>query len=198
MQHHVAAILLGACLTSAGALALAQSEKAPAGMDPAMMEQMMALMTPGEEHKVLQDMAGTWKTRLKMWMDPAAPPQESEGLCEYTSILGGRYVEGVYKGTMMGEAFEGRSIDGFDRNKKQYFSIWLDNMGTGYYLSHGSASADGKTLTHQGMMFEPMQNKDISIRSVTKVVDKNNVQLTMYSMDGEKEVKMMEIQYTRQ
>ena len=51
---------------------------------------------------------------------------------------------------------EGFSIDGYDNVKGEYFSLWLDNMGTGYMLSIGERSEDGKSVTYTGSMPDPM------------------------------------------
>ena len=197
-SNSAVAVLLAGGLLMAGSVAFAQPEQAPPGTDPAAMQEMMAKMMPGEQHQKLAEMAGTWKTQQKMWMNPDMPPMESEGTCVYTAILGGRYVQGSYRGIVMGQPFEGFSIDGYDNYKGEYFSLWLDSMGTGYYISHGRASADGKTLTHEGKMFDPMAGSESPTRSVTQFVDKNTVKMTMYQLAGGQETKMMEITYTRQ
>jgi len=164
-------------------------------MDPKAMEELMIkLMTPGEPHAHLAHMAGHWNITMTSYMEGPEPVTTS-GTYEAESVLGGRYMLGRYHGTAMGQPFEGLSIDGFDNGKQQYFSIWLDSMGTGYYIAHGTASPDGKSFKHQGTMtFGPME---IPSRSETVIVDNNTVKFTMWhTMEGQ-EVKAMDMTYAR-
>jgi hypothetical protein len=123
--------------------------------------------------------------------------QVSEGTTEYTPMLGGRYLMGKFKGTMMGGPFEGFSLGGYDNAKKQYFSMWFDSMGTGYYVSHGTASADGKTITYHGSMYDASINGDVKTREVVTMIDKNKHVFEMYQTREGQESKVMEITYTR-
>jgi hypothetical protein len=190
-------LLASLCFVLAGAQTRAQSEQTPPGANDQAMQEMMAKMMPGEQHKALHHMVGKWKTHQRMWMTPGAPPMESEGACEYESMFGGRFVQGRFQGTMTGQPFEGFSIDGYDNFKQRYFSFWIDSMGTGYYVAHGTRSADGKTFTHEGMMFDPMVGADTPTRATTVLVDDKTVVFTMYQTISGQEHKGLEITYTR-
>ena len=175
-------------------LALAAPAFAQEGqMDPkAMEEMMMKLMTPGAPHKDLARMEGKWTATITMYMEGA---QTSEGTYEGEMVLGGRYLMGRYKNTYMGQPYEGLSLDGYDNGKQQYFSMWLDSLGTGYYLAHGTASADGKVVKHQGTM--TMGPMEIPSRSETVYVDKDTVKFTMWQSMGGQESKAMDVVYKR-
>ncbi len=108
----------------------------------------MEFMTPGTYHEMMAKNVGEWKTVTKYWMDPNAEPQVIEGTAKTESLLGGRYFKTTHTGNMMGMPFEGFSIDGYDNAKKEFFSIWLDNMGTSYMLSKGNYDEDSKTLSY--------------------------------------------------
>lgn len=178
--------------------ASAQADKPSGGADQAAaMEKMMAMMQPGPEHKQLAKLVGKWKSVNKMWMDPAAPPMESTGTMEYVSVMEGRYLHGSYKSTVMGMPFEGMSVDGYDRYKQQYFSLWFDNMGTGFIDQRGTCSADGKTMTFKGMMFNPQLGKESPVRAVSTWLNDNTIRYEMFETKGGKEGKSMEIAYTR-
>src|SRR5512132_4066810 len=75
--------------------------------EKAMMEMMMKAATPGEQHKKLDAFAGTFDAKLKMWMDPSKPPEESTGTAESKWVLGNRYLEQHYEGSFMGQPFSG-------------------------------------------------------------------------------------------
>jgi hypothetical protein len=190
-------LLMAAASLLAAASAVAQSDKPAQSPDQAAMDQMMAMMQPGPEHQQLAKLVGKWSAVNKMWMDPAGPPMESAGVVEYVSVMDGRYLHGVYRGTVMGMPFEGMSVDGYDRYKKQYFSLWFDNMGTGFIDLRGTCSADGKTMSLKGMMFDPALGKDAPVRSVTTWLDDKTIRYEMFETKAGKEVRSMEITYTR-
>jgi hypothetical protein len=163
-------------------------------MDAKIMEEMMMkLMTPGAPHQHLATMAGKWTTTQTMYVEGS--PQTSTGTYEGEVVLGGRYVLGRFKGAYMGQPFEGLSLDGFDNGKQEFFSIWLDTMGTGYYLTHGTASADGKTVSHKGTM--TLGPLEMPTRAETVFVDKDTVTFTMWQSMGGPEMKSMEMTYKR-
>jgi hypothetical protein len=193
----VPALMMVAASLLVSAAASAQPDKPAGGSDPSGMEQMMAMTRPGPEHQHLAKVVGKWKAVNKMWMDPSAPPMESIGTTEYMSVMDGRYLHGSYKTMMMGMPFEGMSVDGYDRYKKEYFSLWFDNMGTGFIDMRGSRSADGKTMMLKGMMFDPELGKDAPVRSVSVWLDDNTIRYEMFETKNGKEMRIMEITYTR-
>jgi uncharacterized protein DUF1579 len=166
-------------------------------MDPAMMEAMMKASTPGEPHKMLGSMVGTWDTKITMWMMPGMDPMTSTGVAESKMIFGGRYVEQRFKGSFMGMPFEGIGYTGYDNIKKQYFSTWMDNMSTGFMMSNAT-SGDAKSMTFTGTMPDPMTGKDAPFENKVIMVDADHTNFEMWTPgpDG-KNFKMMEIKYSR-
>ena len=166
-------------------------------MDPAMMEAMAKAGEPGAPHKLLANMAGTWDAKISMWMMPGADPIVSNGVSENKVIMGGRYVEQRFKGSMMGVPFEGLGYSGYDNVKKQYFGTWMDSMSTGFMVST-STGGDEKTMTYTGTMPDPMTGKDAPIEQKVTIVDNDHTKFEMWSPgpDG-KMYKMMEIMYVR-
>src|SRR5262245_10930235 len=127
-----------ACLVmgvlSVPALAQEKKEKAApngGGDDAKTMEFMQKYATPGPEHQVLKQLAGSWTCTVKMWMKPGAPAQESPATEEAKMIMGDRYLLQSVKGNFMGMPFEGSAVMGYDNLKKKYVGAWVDNMGTG-------------------------------------------------------------------
>jgi Protein of unknown function (DUF1579) len=197
-------ILAGvASLVVIAALAIGADEKAkkaaPAGgMDEkAMMDAMAKYATPGEAHKKLEAFAGTWDTSVKWWMNPDAPASESKGTSENKMILGGRYLEQRFEGTMMEQPFTGIGYTGYDNYKKKYVGSWIDSMGTAMMNSLGTADASGK-LTFISEMDDFMTGKKCEIKQVVSVVDNDHHVFEMWGPDPAGKVfKMMEIHYTR-
>ncbi len=164
----------------------------------AMMEVYKKAATPGEVHKILAGLEGTWTTKTKSWMEPDKPAMEMTGTCEQKMILGGRYLQQVYAGEMMGEPFTGINILGYDNHTKKYVSTWIESMSTGIYYFEGTASADGKIITQACSYDDPVKGHDTLWRSVTRIRDDNTLEYEMYiTPKGGKEEKMMEMTVTR-
>jgi len=181
--------------TKAEAKAKADSKAAPS--HEAMMDEMMKFATPGENHKALEPLVGTWKATVKMWTGPG-DPQISEGTCERSWIMGGRYLMAKHTGTMAGMPFEGLEIMGYDVRFGQYVSAWVDNMGTSIAMTtSGMMDPATKTLTMTMPMYDPMTKVMMPYKDVTKIVDDNSHTFTMSSNRGGKETTEMEITYTR-
>ena len=117
---------------------LTQAQPSEADMKK-MMEQMMELGKPGENHKLLAGMAGNWTYTVKMWMDPTAKSQESKGTATRKAIMDGRFFVAEHSGKfqmpgadgkMKEMNFKGMAIEGYDNVKKKFVVSWIDNMGT--------------------------------------------------------------------
>jgi hypothetical protein len=173
------------------------NQKASEHDHDAMMEKWKEFSTPNENHKVLDALVGDWDYTIKWWMSPDAKPEESKGTSEVEWIMGGRFIEHSVEGTSMGQPFEGMGITGYDNQKKQYQSVWMDNMGTGIMTGSGNYDPNTKTLTDQGTFSCPAEGQK-SYRGVTKIIDKDNFTYEWYMTgpDG-KEFRAMEIVYTR-
>jgi hypothetical protein len=205
MKHK--GILAGlALLVVVAALAIGADEKAKKTTMPAagamdekaMMEAWAKYATPGESHKKLESFVGSWDTSVKSWMQPGAPPMESKGTSENRMIMGGRFLEQRFTGTMMDMPFEGLGYTGYDNYKKKYVGSWMDNMGTGVVTSLGTADPSGKAMTFTGEMDDPMEGKTKPYKETITMVDNDHHVFEMWSPgpDG-KMAKMMEIHYMR-
>ncbi|HEX2836372.1 MAG TPA: DUF1579 domain-containing protein [Thermoanaerobaculia bacterium] len=196
--------LAGALLVTCSTVAMAQhdhghapsAQQAP-GMD-AMMEAMAKAGTPGEAHKKLDAMVGTWNASITMWMAPGMEPMKNTGVSENRWVFGGRYLEQRFKGEFFGAPFEGVGYTGYDNVKKQYWGTWMDSMSTAPMNSTGSLSADGKTYSFTATMADPMTGKDSTSDEKITIIDADHHTLEMWGPgpDG-KNYKMMEIAYSR-
>jgi len=190
--------LMSLCLVLAASVAMAKGKKAEKPMDPqAMMEVYTKLAAPGEQHKQLASLAGSWTTKTKEWMEPNKPPTESTGSAEMKILLDGRFLQQELTGQMMGQPFSGIEITAYDNLLKRYVTSWMSTMGTGIFTMEGTASTDGKTITLKGQHAEPGGGY-MKHRAIWKIVDSNTQTFDMYgTYPGGKEWKMMEMTYTR-
>ncbi|CAA9892840.1 conserved hypothetical protein [Candidatus Methylobacter favarea] len=162
-----------------------------------MMELYAKLAEPREPHKLFASLAGSWTTKTKEWMEPGKPPIESTGSAEMKMLLEGRFLQQEYTGQMMGKPFSGLEITAYDNLLKRYVTNWMSTMSTGIFTMEGTASADGKTITLTGKHVEPGGGQ-MKRRAIWTIVDSNTQTFDMYGAHhGGKEMKMMEITYTR-
>lgn len=187
--------------------AFAQEVKKEAAPDQAMeakspgenpeMAAWMAYMTPGDMHKMMASAVGDWTQEVTMWMDPAAPPSKSVADCTVKMLFGDRYQESYTNGDMMGMPFEGKSTMAYDNIRKVFQSTWIDNMGTGLMYTEGPYDAKSNSITLTGTMVDPMSGKTEKVKEVMKFIDDNNQMMYMYILKDGKEIKTMEIKFTR-
>ena len=187
--------LVAATVLATTAMVSAQQEPAQpdpmAGMDPAMMAEMMRLAMPGAEHAELMKSAGTWEMSYQMRMAPEAPWMDAKGSMTARPILDGRYLLEEQEFTFMGMPMRGVSIIGFDNSTGEYTSMWADTMSTWWISSRGKKNAEGAT-EYKGTM------KDVAgerpFRMLIKPVSDDQVELHMFdTIPPQGEVEVMRI-----
>jgi Protein of unknown function (DUF1579) len=185
--------LMAASFLLMGSGAIAQQ------MDKAAQEKAWKeYMTPGTMQKMLAMYDGKWTAETTMWMDPKAPPTKSNGTCVNKMIMGGRYQESTFSGTMMNMPFEGKATTGYDNATKKFVSTWIDNMGTGIMYMEGAYDAKSKTMELYGKCTDPMTGNEMKTREVMTFTDANHQKMEMYmTMPDGSEMKNMEVNYTR-
>jgi hypothetical protein len=169
---------------------------APPGDDmQAMMVAMQKAGTPGDAHKKLSPMVGTFDTKVTMFM-PGMPPMQSVGVSTNKWILDGRFIQQSFDGNFMGMPFNGIGFTGYDNTKQKYVGVWMDNMGTAMMTSTGTAS--GKTMKFTSTMENVMTGKPETITETVTVTDDDHHSMEMWGPgpDG-KIAKQMEITYSR-
>ena len=169
--------------------------------DPAAMQAMMAAMekagAPSEHHKVLARRVGKWDVVVKTWMAPGQPPMESKGTAEIKSILGDRFIQMTFTGSFMDKPFNGIGLTGYDNVKKKVVGTWVDNMSTSIMRSEGTFNAATKTTTSESVTMDPSTGKECKGRTVEKWESDNKIVEEFFRKEGGKEMKAMEISYTR-
>ncbi|MGE5414562.1 MAG: DUF1579 domain-containing protein [Syntrophomonadaceae bacterium] len=197
-------LALAALLALAVAAPAAAQEKkkapAPAGGkdEKAAMEAWQKAMTPGEGQKKLESLVGTFDAKVRTWMDPSKPPDDSVGTSVNSWVLGDRYVQMKYEGVFLGETFNGIGYMGYDNVSKKYQGSWMDTASTGMMLSNGTMDSAGKVLTLKATTSDPATGKVTTSDEKITIADADHHTLEMWGKtpDG-KNFKMMEIQYTR-
>src|SRR6266404_9263840 len=149
--------------------------------------------------------AATWSYTSKWWMNPESPPSESSGTSVTRSVMDGRYLISDHTGKMqmpgsdgkmMDMEFKGMAVEGYDNAKKKFVASWIDNMGTGIMSLEGTYDPATETLTYYAE-YEPMPGMKTKIREVVTRRDNDHHTLEFFEDHGGKEVKTMQIDYTR-
>ncbi|MBL9030832.1 MAG: DUF1579 domain-containing protein [Phycisphaerae bacterium] len=137
------------------------------------MEALMASMTPGEHHKVLDVMLGTWEGDVKFWMAPGTDPMTSRGTAKREWAMDGRFVIEHVDATSQDSdmRFKGMGIIGYNNVEKRYETAWIENMSTAITTSTGTYDPATKVFTYEGEMYDPMTMKKSKVRTTVDVSD---------------------------
>lgn len=187
--YHMKKILLTAAIALLATGTYAQSAEE--------MKAWTDFATPGNMHKMLASYNGKWTAQTKMWMAPGQPPMESTADVVTDMYMGDRYQKSQYRGDFSGMPFEGESTIGYDNLKKVFVNTWIDNVGTGVMFSEGKWDAAKKSIEFKGLNSDPMAGKQTPFRQVLTLTNGDSYKMEMYSEMGGKEVKSMEITFTR-
>ena len=176
-------------------LILSSVSLAQQGDQAEMMKKWQEYMTPGAAHQQFAKTVGNWKAVVTTFM--GGQESKSEGTSSSEMILGGRYLKTSYTGSMMGMPFEGMSLDAYDNATKEYISIWIDSFGTGVMHLKGKMDGKSKEIVYTGTVVDPVTGKDAMTKNVMKNIDDDHQLMVMYMIEDGKEIKNMEIEYTR-
>jgi hypothetical protein len=174
--------------------------KAAAPVNQAEMEaKWMSYATPSTGHEALKQKLGKWKLAVSIFMAPGQPPMQWTGTSETKSIMDGRYIEDTTDGEMMGQAFHGQGLVGYDNLKKKYMLTWIDNAGTGVTTGEGTYDAAKKTWSYTTTQPDVMAGKYVKGRITERFIDNDHAVWQSFGPDADgNEFMGMEIHYTRQ
>ena len=163
----------------------------------AQMKAWQAYATPGAPHKMMADEVGTWNCDMTFWEEPNGKPSKASSTANVKMVLGGRYQETNYQGTMMGQSFEGKSTLAYNNASKEYTTTFIDNMGTGMMVAIGKYDEATKSMDLKGDMVSPLNGKKTPYREVYTIVDAKTRKMEMYDTKNGSEYKSMEIIMTK-
>jgi len=191
-------MLLGIIVIASVAIAADPPKSDKAAQQKVAMDAMMRAATPGDAHKKLNAMVGTFDAKVKMWMEPGAPPAESSGKAVNEWVLGGRFVQQRFDGTFMGQPFSGIGYTGYDNVRHTYIGTWMDSMSTSMMTSSGDPDASGKNWNFSAMSMDPVSGEAVSLTEKMTMIDNDHQLFEMYGPGPNgSNFKMMEITYTR-
>lgn len=159
----------------------------------AQMKAWAEYAIPGNAHKLMADETGTWNCDMTFWSEPNGKPEKASSTANIKMILGGRYQEANYSGTMMGQPFQGKSTLAYNNASKEYTTTFIDNMGTGMMVAVGKFDDKTKTIEFKGDMVDPLNGKKTPYREIYTIVDAKTRKMEMFDVKKGEEYKSMEI-----
>lgn len=183
---------------SSGASRKKSAKSRPALSPEAMMAACQKAATPGKGHRSLDALAGSWNARTTFWMAPNAPPATSDGVSEHRWVLGGRYLEQVYRGDAMGGPFEGIGYTGYDNGQQRFVGTWMDSMGTGIMTSLGAGRPTDSKIAFMSRYFDPSSRKEVLFETLIRIQNRDHHTFEMWTRaPNGKRFRTMLAEYTR-
>jgi hypothetical protein len=141
---------------------------------------------------------GQWDVATTMWTFPGEPPTKSNNAYDSSLILGGRFLQMTFKGTMMGMPFEGLQIVGYDNLGGRYVTLWIDSTATSFFQTTGTRDAAANTISETGEWPDALTGRTSKVHAVTKWIGPDAFVYQMYMVmpDGT-EFMSMENRCTR-
>ncbi|MHC4992777.1 MAG: DUF1579 domain-containing protein [Planctomycetota bacterium] len=160
------------------------------------MEACVQAAAPGDAHRRLDAFAGTWKAKVKHWMEPGADPNESTGVMTNRWELGHRFLRQDYRDDS--GMYEGSGYWGYNNITGRYEGMWVDTMSTNLQTETGNCDEAGKVWEMTGESEFPAAGQKMTRRSVITLhgPDRHAMEMYFSGPDGA-EFKVMEIEYTR-
>ena len=179
------------------ALKAKAAPKAKAMSEAEMMAQWQAAMTPSAGHARFMPMVGTWRAKTTFTMAPGGPEEVSGGTSIHRMVLGGRYLEQIYKGTAMQMPFEGIGYTGYDNVQKRYVGTWMDTMGTGLMNSVSVGNPTDERIDFVAEAIEPSGAKR-SFETIVRVQNHGRHSYEMWTTGPNgKKFRTMIVEYER-
>lgn len=176
---------------------VARKPRAKAMSEQEMMEQWQRAASPAEAHAHLAPMAGSFRAKTEFVMTPGTPAQVHDGLSENRLILGGRFLEQNYRGTMTGMPFEGLGYTGYDNASKHLVGVWMDTFSTGIMSSVGTGKPSAKKMTSVATGIQPSGQK-VVFDCIVEVQDHDHHTYEMWTKaPNGKRYRTMKIEYVR-
>lgn len=165
------------------------------GLSP---EQWAALSRPGPAHRLLDNLVGEWDVSLTFWSDPKSAGASSIGRSQIAWVLGKRFVQEQFSGTIAGEEYSGVGIMGYDNGSRSFKTVWADSQNTALTTSSGTLDSSTNTLLLESEVYDPLVSgvKRVQSRLQIQSPDLYTFVMTDTSPEGQ-EFTSLEMRYQR-
>lgn len=151
---------------------------------------------PGPEHAKLDPLAGRWDVTVTYSLGEGREHQGT-ATCQADWVLDRRFLRQRYESSLQGAPFEVLQYLGFDRNKKKYIELKMDNMDTGLMHNEGTLDPAG-SITFLGDRVDPEDGKSRPMRTVYTIPDPDHFTIEWFltGADGQ-ESRTVVLKHTR-
>jgi hypothetical protein len=129
-------------------------------------------------------------------MEPGEAPNVSQATAKGTWTLNGLFLQEDFRGEMMGKAFNGRTLMGYDNVRQMFNSVWISDMQSSMFMSQGKGENGHKVITLEGTTSCPIRG-DTMVKVVLRVLSPDKHTFEMFDVSNGQNVKTMEITYLR-
>ncbi|WP_437942297.1 DUF1579 family protein [Sorangium sp. So ce341] len=140
---------------------------------------------PGPEQERLSKLAGEWKSEVKFYVEPGAPPMVKPGAHSARMDVGGYFLLREFRvdlddaGDFKALAFDGRGLTGYDPFQRKYIGVWVDSGSPALYQTEASFDALGDVYTETSRGPGP-SGEPLVIRMVTTFRARDEMVLEMF------------------
>lgn len=170
------------------------------------MDEWNKANAPGENHKLLEKMAGDWDAEVTFVFDPTKAPEVNKTTSKKEMVLGGRFLFSAYEIKTGAMPHSGRGYIGYNNLTKKFQMMNLSTTYTAMEMDDGDYDAKTKAITFKSAMKE-LDWGGQKIRYSTRTVitlesdDKHTFSIfttypDMKEMEG-KEIEEVKVVYTR-
>jgi hypothetical protein len=161
--------------------------------DKVKLEAALKANKPGEMHRKLEPLVGKWELTAKTFINPSNPPVQSKSTIETQWVMGGRFIRTQSTSEFAGIKGESVGFTGYDNLRETYIGAWLSTGSTSITTRAGKVDEDGKVFTFEWEQLNLITKEKFKIREVTRIVDNDTYEQTVYSKDvGQPEYKAVE------
>lgn len=158
------------------------------------MAEMLKMTQPGDRHKQLEVLAGSWDVVVRFKYGPG-PERQGKASAEAKSVLGGRFIQQEYQAESGQVTLQ---FVGYDNQRKKFFIVKMDNMDTGILHTEGTISDDGKVISTVGDRTDPLTGETRRVRIVTTLSDQDNFTMEWFQAGADgKEQRVVTMIHTR-
>lgn len=157
-----------------------------------------ALSKPGPSHRLLESFVGEWDVKLTFWSEPKSHGQSSIGHSQISWVLGNRFLQEQFSGTIAGEQYRGIGIMGYDNGSRRFKTVWADSLNTALTTSSGRFYPDTNTLVLESEVYDPLVSGVKTVQSKLQIESPNSYTFVMTDTSPEgKQFTSLEMRYQR-
>lgn len=149
---------------------------------------------PTAEQKRFEPLVGEWEVEMTMHSPMGDIPGQG---VETNRMIGGRWLESEFEGSVMGQPFEGRGLFGWDAVKEQYVGVWVDSMGSQMAMMTGEWSEEDGAIEWTWETTEEMSGQHGTARNIDAFGGGTRAGKFFFKPDGGEETQTLELAYRR-